>query len=171
MRWREFTGPAGDATVGARVAVRLHMLFPGVCAVFFACSFAHAQTAALPPVFMPGLYETESRNSAFPDQPVTSRACVASRDYGAFRDETMAQYRKSPQFVNDCRLSDATPFKSGFALAMQCKGTKAVLTYEFEKDLVRGTIETQIDAAPEFSSSILIMMRRVGDCPEQGKAP
>jgi hypothetical protein len=155
------------------MAAHLRALILGICAALFACSFAHAQTAAPPPkpVFMPGLYETESRNSAFPDQPVTSRTCVASRDYDAFRDETIAQYQKSPQFVKDCRLSDATPIKNGFALAMQCKGTKTVLTYDFGKDLVRGTIETQIEAAPEFSSSILITMRRVGDCPEQGKAP
>jgi hypothetical protein len=65
------------------------------------------------------------------------------------------------------------PIKSGFAFAMQCKGTKTVLTYEFGKDLVRGTIDTQIESAPKYSSSILILMRRLGDCPaqEQGKAP
>ena len=59
-----------------------------------------------------------------------------------------------------------------FAFAMQCKGTKTVLTYEFGKDLVRGTIQTLIQPAPKYSSSILIMMRRVGDCPgqEKGKA-
>jgi hypothetical protein len=41
------------------------------------------------------------------------------------------------------------------------------------KDLVRGTIDTLIESAPKYSSSILILMRRVGDCPgpEQGKAP
>jgi hypothetical protein len=37
---------------------------------------------------------------------------------------------------------------------------------------VRSTIQTFIEPAPKYSSSILIMMRRVGDCPgqEQGKA-
>jgi hypothetical protein len=168
MRWCEFSGPAGGETIRRLAAVRPQRLFPGICVAVFACSsLAHAQTAAPAPkpVFAPGLYETESRNSAFPDQPVTSRTCVPSRDYDAFRDETLAQYQKSPQFVKSCRLSDATPIKSGFALAMQCQGTKTVLTYEFTKDLVRGTIETQIEAAPEASSSILILMRRVGDCP------
>ncbi|HUI98016.1 MAG TPA: DUF3617 family protein [Xanthobacteraceae bacterium] len=136
-----------------------------------ACGAAHAQTAAPllepKPVFTPGLYETESRNSAFQDKPAKSTTCVPSADYDAFRDETMAQYRASPQFVKDCRLSDTRTIKNGFAFAMQCKGTKTVLTYEFGKDLVRGTIETLIEAAPKYSSSILIMMRRVGDCPGQ----
>ena len=56
---------------------------------------------------------------------------------------------------------------------MQCKGTKTVLTYEFGKDLVRGTIHMLIEAAPNYSSSILTLMRRIGDCPDQkkGKAP
>jgi hypothetical protein len=61
------------------------------------------------PVFAPGLYETESGNSAFPDQTVKSRTCIASSGYDAFRDETMTQYQKSPQFVTDCRLSDTRP--------------------------------------------------------------
>ena len=147
-----------------------------VCAVFFAASGAARAQTAVPllepkPVFTPGLYETESRNSAFQNQPAKSTTCIPSADFDAFRDETMAQYRASPQFVKDCRLSDTKTLKNGFAFAMQCKGTKTILTYEFDKDLVRGTIETQIEAAPEFSSSILITMRRVGDCPEQGKAP
>jgi hypothetical protein len=142
-------------------------------AIVVACGPARAQPAAPliepKPVFVPGLYETESRNSAFKNQPVKSRTCIASADYDAFRDETMAQYRKAPQFVKDCRLSDTKALKNGFAFAMQCKGTKTVLTYLFEKDLVRGTIETLIEAAPKYSSSILTVMRRVGDCPGQGK--
>jgi len=50
------------------------------------------------PGFIPGLYETESRNSAFQDQPVKSTTCIPSADFDAFRDETMAQYQKAPQF-------------------------------------------------------------------------
>jgi hypothetical protein len=119
------------------------------------------------PVFVPGMYETESRNSAFQDQPVKSQACIASADFDAFRDETMAQYQKSPQFVKDCRLSDTRSLPNGFAFAMQCKGTKTILTYRFGKDMVSGTIETLIVNAPKYSSSILTMMRRVGDCPGQ----
>ena len=121
------------------------------------------------PVFTPGMYETESRNSAFQNQPAKSRTCIASADYDAFRDETMAQYQKSPWFVKDCRLSDTKTLKNGFAFAMRCKGTKTIITYEFGKDLVRGTIHTLIEAAPKYSSSILTMMRRVGDCPDQEK--
>jgi hypothetical protein len=143
-----------------------------VCAVFFAaCGAPHAQTAVPllepKPVFTPGMYETESRNSAFQNQPAKSTTCIPSADFDAFRDETMAQYRASPQFVKDCRLSDTRTIKNGFAFAMQCKGTKTILTFEFGKDLVRGTIETLIEAAPKYSSSILTMMRRIGDCPGQ----
>jgi hypothetical protein len=118
---------------------------------------AGAQTSAPllepKPVFAPGVYEIESRNSSFQDQPVKSQACIASADFDAFRDETMAQYQKSPQFVKDCRLSDTRSLPNGFAFAMQCKGTK--------------TIQTLIVNAPKYSSSILTMMRRVGDCPGQ----
>jgi hypothetical protein len=176
MRRYEFVGLVGGATAWLRVARALpRVIFFGACAMFFACSSARTQTAVLPiepkPVFVPGLYETESRNSAFPDQPVKSRACIASSGYDAFRDETMAQYRKSP--VKECRLSDTTTIKNGFAFEMQCSGTKTTLTYEFGKDLVRGTIDVLNQSAPKFSSSILILMRRVGDCPgpEQGKTP
>jgi hypothetical protein len=84
------------------------------------------------------------------------------------RDDTMAQYQKSPQ-LKDCRLSETRQLKNGFGFAMQCRGTKTVLTYEFDKDLVRGTIDTLIEAAPKYSSSILTVMRRVGDCPDQQK--
>jgi hypothetical protein len=175
---REFVGLAGGAAAWPLAAgARPRVLFLSACAVFVACSSARPQTS-LPliepkPVFAPGLYETESRNSAFPDQPVKSRTCIASGDYDAFRDETMTQYQKSRQFVKDCRLSDTRTIKNGFAFAMQCKGTKATLNYEFEKDLVRGTIDTLIESAPKYSSSILILMRRVGDCPgeEQRKGP
>jgi hypothetical protein len=126
------------------------------------------------PGFVPGMYETEARNSAFKDQPVKSRTCVASADFDAFRDETMAQYQKADTIKKDCTLSDIKALKNGFAFAMQCKGTKTILTYEFGRDgdgkeIVRGTIQNLIAAAPKYSSQILIMMRRVGDCPGQEK--
>ena len=147
------------------------VLLWSACAALVACSPVHAETS-VPlleprPVFTPGMYETESRNSAFQDQPVKSQTCIASADYDAFRDETMAQYQKAPQFAKDCRLSDTKSLKNGFAFAMQCKGTKTILTYAFGKDLVRGTIQTLIENAPRYSSSILTMMRRIGDCPDQ----
>jgi hypothetical protein len=153
------------------------VLFLCTCALFAACTSAYPQTAAPlidpAPMFAPGLYETESRNSALPSQPVKSRACVALASYDAFRDETMSQYRKSPQLMKNCRLSDTTTLKNGFTFQMQCAGTKTILTYEFEKDLVRSTIQVINEAAPKYSSSILTLMRRVGDCPgqETGKAP
>lgn len=121
--------------------------------VFGVCGSAHAQSSVPllepKPVFTPGMYETESRNSAFQDQPVKSSTCIASADYDAFRDETMAQYQKSPQ-MKDCRLSDPRTMKNGFGFAMQCKGTKTIPTFAFAKDLVRGTIETLIEAAPNI---------------------
>jgi hypothetical protein len=53
---------------------------------------------------------------------------------------------------------------------MDCKGAKTVITFRFSKDLVAQTIETLIPQHKAASSSILTMMRRVGDCPNQ-KAP
>jgi hypothetical protein len=52
---------------------------------------------------------------------------------------------------------------------MQCKGTKTILTFRFGKDMVSSTIENLIVSAPKYSSSILSMMRRVGECPGQEK--
>ena len=136
-------------------------------------SLARAQTSVPllepKPAFVPGLYETESRNSAFQDQPVKSTTCIASADFDAFRSETMAQYQKAPQFSNGCQLSDTKSLPNGFAFAMQCKGSKVILTFHFTKDIVSSTIETLIVDAPKYSSSILTMMRRVGECP--GQAP
>jgi hypothetical protein len=151
-----------------------HLLVASVCVFLALASGAHAQTSSAPllepkPTFTPGMYETEARNSAFKDTPVKSRTCVNSADFDAFRDETMAQYQKADNIKKECTLSDTQKLKSGFAFAMQCKGTKTVLTYEFGKDLVRGTIQTFIQPAPKYSSSILIMMRRVGDCPGPDK--
>ena len=147
--------------------------------LFFALAPAAGAQTSVPllepkPVFVPGMYETEARNSAFKNHPVTSRTCVPSADYDAFRDETMAQYHSAENIKKGCTLSDTRTLKNGFAFALQCKGTKTVLTYEFGKDesgkpLVRGTIQNLIEAAPKYSSSILIMMRRVGECP--GQAP
>ena len=96
-----------------------------------------------------------------------SQSCIASADFDAFRQETMAQYQKSPQFVKDCQLSDTRTLPNGFAFAMQCKGSKTILTLRFGKDMVSSTIENLIVSAPKYSSSILTMMRRVGDCPGQ----
>jgi hypothetical protein len=149
---------------------RLRGFVLGACTVLVLCSSARSQSPVPliepKPVFAAGLYETESRNSSFPDQPVKSRTCLASADYDAFRDETMAQYRGAP-VLKDCRLSDTKTLKNGFGFAMQCQGTKTVLAYEFDKDLVRFTIDTLIESAPKYSSSILTMMRRIGDCPGQ----
>ena len=145
----------------------------GAAAFAALASAAGAQTAAPllepKPTFVPGLYEAESRNSAFQDQPVKSRTCIRSADFDAFRDETMAQYQKAPQFSRDCRLSDTKSLTNGFAFAMQCKGTETILTFHFATDLVSSAIETLIVDAPKYSSSILTMMRRVGNCP--GQAP
>jgi hypothetical protein len=146
------------------------------CLLVVTLASAAAQTSAPllepKPTFTPGMYETEARNSAFQSAPVKTRACIASADFEAFRDETMKQYRNADVLKKDCTLSDTRTLKNGFGFAMQCQGTRQILTYEFDKDLVRQTIQTLIVGAPKYSSSILIMMRRVGDCPaqEKGKA-
>ena len=153
-----------------------------ILATLALCGAAQAQTSVPllepKPQFVPGMYETEARNSAFKNHPVTSKTCVASADYDAFRDETMAQYQKDYNLHNvkkDCTVSDIKSIKNGFAFALACSGSKILLTHEFGKDadgtpLVRGTIQTLIKAAPKYSSSILIMMRRVGECPGQSPA-
>jgi hypothetical protein len=96
------------------------------------------------------MYETESRNSAFKDQGIKSRTCIASADFDAFRDETMARYQTAPQFAKDCRLSDTKRLADGFAFAMACKGVKTILTFHFAKDLVSSTIETLIVDRPNI---------------------
>ena len=55
----------------------------------------------------------------------------------------------------------------GFAFAMDCKGSKTILTFHFSKNLVAETQQNLILAHKSASSSILSMMRRVGDCPGQ----
>ena len=119
------------------------------------------------PVFVPGLYETEARNSHFPNQGAKSKTCIASADFDAFRREQIEQYRKSPQFAKTCRLSELKLLPDGFAFAMDCKDTRVVEAVHFSKDLVRSTMRTEIPAYPAASSDILILMRRLGDCPGQ----
>jgi hypothetical protein len=161
-----------------KISGKMHAWLTAAGVLLALAPAASAQTTSAPlleprPVFVPGMYETESRNSHFQDQPVKSRTCIPSADFDAFRDETMAQYQKSPQFVKDCKLSDTKSLPNGFAFAMQCKGSKTILTFRFGKDMVSSTIENLIVAAPKYSSSILTMMRRIGDCPGQaatGKA-
>ncbi len=121
------------------------------------------------PVFVPGLYESESRNSHFQNQPVKSTACVDSVDFDHFRDETLRQYRASPEFNKACVLGDTKDLPNGFAFAMDCKGSKTIVTFRFAKDLVSQTIENLIARRRSASSSILTLMRRVGDCP--GRKP
>ena len=147
------------------------------CLLFVALASGAGAQTAVPllepkPVFIPGMYETESRNSAFKDRGIKSKTCFASADFDTFRDETMAQYQKAPQFVKDCRLSDTKSLSNGFAFAMACKGVKTVITFHFTKDLVSSTIETLIVDRPKYSSSILTLSRRVSECPGQmpGKA-
>ncbi len=116
------------------------------------------------PIFVPGLYETESRNSAFKDQGVKSKTCIASADFDAFKRETIAQYLKEPQFTKVCKLSDTKPAAHGFAFAMDCGQSKTIITFNFAKDLVSSTTQTLIVSRPEYSSTILTLSRRVGDC-------
>lgn len=146
-------------------------------AVATLASHALAQTAAplsgLKPIFVPGMYENESRNSRFQKEGVKSKVCIASADFDAFRNETMAQYLKSPQFLKACQLSDTKSLPDGFAFAMDCKEDKIIIAFHFAKDFVSSTTRTLIVRRHEFSSEILTLSRRVGDCPGQtppGKA-
>ena len=50
---------------------------------------------------------------------------------------------------------------------MACPGVKTVMTYQFSKDQVASTIENLILKHKAASSSILTMLRRVGDCPDR----
>lgn len=142
-----------------------------VLALIVAASTAVAQNSAWihgpKPVFVPGLYESESRNSHFQNQPSKAQVCIPAADFDAFMAGTMAQYRSAPQFSKGCALSETTQLTNGFTIAMACSGVKTVLTYHFSKDQVASTIETQILQHKASSSSILTMMRRIGDCPGQ----
>ena len=67
-----------------------------LCALIAALASPAAAQTAVPllepkPVFVPGMYETEARNSKWKDTPVKSRTCIASADFDAFRDEIEAQ--------------------------------------------------------------------------------
>jgi hypothetical protein len=116
------------------------------------------------PVFVPGLYETESRNSRWPDQGFKSQVCLQSADVEAFRQETIDQYLKSPQFVKACRLSDTRTTADGFAFAMDCGEARHILTYHFGRDMVQSTDRTEFVSRPEFSSDILTILHRLGEC-------
>ncbi|MFV0298666.1 MAG: hypothetical protein ACK5JT_21395 [Hyphomicrobiaceae bacterium] len=118
----------------------------------------------LKPVFVPGLYETESRNSRWKDQGFKSKVCVRSADYDAFRKETIDQYLKSPQFMKTCRLSDTHDLPDGFAFAMDCGEARHILSFHFGKDMVTSKNRTAIVKRPEYSSDILTIMRRIGAC-------
>jgi hypothetical protein len=147
------------------------LLVSSACIALALAPAARAQTSVPllepKPTFVPGMYETEARNSAFKDTPIKSKVCFASADFDAFRDETMAQYKNADNIKKGCTLSDTKTLPNGFAFAMQCKGTKTILTFRFGKDMVSSTIENLIVSAPKYSSSILTMMRRTGDCPGQ----
>ena len=137
--------------------------------LFVTLPLARAQTAAPllepKPVFAPGYYETESRNSHFPQSGPKAKVCIASVDFDAFRRETLDQYLKSPQFMKSCKLSESKLLPDGFAFAMDCKQTKIVSVFHFSKDMVSDEMATIIPSAPTASSKILTVMHRIGDCP------
>ena len=172
-RWPANAGlPRAPARGGRCLPAAFPVLVLGALAGPAAAQAPSGQAAPLlspRPVFVPGLYETESRNSRFRDQGVTSRVCFPSADYEAFRRETLAQYETNPEFLEGCRLSDSRELPDGFAFAMDCKGSKIVLTFHFGKDSVSSTTRTLITDRPEYSSEILTLSHRVGDCP--GQAP
>jgi len=142
------------------------------CLVLFLFAFNARAQESIPlltpkPAFVPGMYESESRNSHFKNQPVKSKNCIASADFDHFREETLQQYRSSPHFNKACVLGETKHLPNGFAFAMDCRGSKTIVTFRFSKDLVAQIIENLIPQRRSASSSILTMMRRVGDCPGQ----
>jgi hypothetical protein len=150
------------------------MKYKIIFAIMLVAAAAFAQDQAAPllgpkPVFTPGQYETESRNSRFPDQPVKASVCMTSADFEAFRRETMDQYLNAKHFTAACRLSEDIRTPKGFAFAMDCGDTKIVTLIEFSNDekgveIVRDQTQTTIARAPQASSDILSLMRRTGDC-------
>ncbi len=126
-----------------------------------------APAAGGDPVFMPGMYETESRNSRFQNAPVKARVCIHSADFETFVADTMKQYRSSPQFARACKLGETRRTEDGFAFAMDCRGSKSIVTFHFSRDLVAQTVDNLIEKRRSASSSILTMMRRIGDCEGQ----
>lgn len=125
-------------------------------------SASQAQDTA---TFKPGMYATESVNSKFPDQPVKADVCVTSANFEAFRDETLEQYRKSPQFNAACKLGEVEGTADGFRFSMACDGANHKLDFKFAKDdTVTQIIETEIVQMPEMSSTATTIMRRTGDC-------
>lgn len=143
-----------------------------VLGLSLAASSTNAQDS-LPgrPVFVPGMYESESRNSQFQDQPVKSQVCIASSDFDTFMNDTLEQYRSAPHFTKACTLGETKRTADGFAFAMDCGEAKTIVTFKFSKDLVAQTIDTLIVRYKEASSSILTLLRRIGECPPGEKVP
>ncbi len=86
----------------------VHLIIALACFATSAVAQDNPQSAPLlgpKPVFVPGMYESESRNSHFQTTPIKSKACLTSADYDHFLADTMAQYRASPQFDKTCALS------------------------------------------------------------------
>jgi hypothetical protein len=158
------------ARSGSRREIVMKTLYAGPALLLFA--FPVSAQDSMPfagprPVFVPGLYQTESRNSHFQNQPVTARVCVNPADFDHFLDETLRQYQSSADFNNSCALGETKRPPDGFAFAMECRGSKTIISFRFSKGLVAQTIQNLILAHKSASSSILTMMRRVGDCPGQ----
>ena len=95
----------------------------------------------------------ELRNSAF--QPVKSRACIGSADFDAFRDEASA-IPEGAAILERLPTPRHKSLTNGLAFAMQCKGTKTILTFHFAKDFVRSAIETLIVDAPNILPQSLL---------------
>jgi len=98
--------------MGDRSAVRFIVAVALMCFAMSSLAQDKPQPAPLlgpKPVFVPGMYESESRNSHFQGEPIKSKACLTSVDYDHFLADTMAQYRAAPQFEKTCALSQTEP--------------------------------------------------------------
>ena len=88
-----------------------------------------------------------TRKSKLRASPAAFVGVVAASDEGKVRQRAIKEFTIKP------RVQERLP------------GVRR----RFDKDIVRGTIQTLIEAAPKYSSSILTLMRRIGDYPNQQK--
>ena len=90
---------------------------------------------------------------------LTSRQLVVGaekpEDFDAFRDEASA-IPEGAAILERLPTPRHKSLTNGLAFAMQCKGTKTILTFHFAKDFVRSAIETLIVDAPNILPQSLL---------------
>ncbi len=121
------------------------------------------------PVFTPGIYQSESRNSKFPDTGAKTAVCISSASAEDFINDTRKQYESTPHFLKACTLGPTMRVYQGYAFAMDCKGSGQLLTFRFTGDLIISEIATQITRSKKHSSTSVTFLKRVGNCSGLGE--